>query len=344
MASAPDTRMEEELREAPAAVTRQVAALKAPLDNLVARLERRRPRLVVTCARGSSAHAATFGKHLFERRLGLPVAAAAPNIASLYRRRLDLDGQLFLAVSQSGGSDDLIESAAMAREAGALCVALVNATDSPLAAACEVVLPIAAGPEESVAATKTFVATLAALLRWTALWSEDKAMAGALDRLPTRLAAAADLDWSAACGVFARAASLAAIGRGPTLAIAREAALKFKETCRLPAEAFSGAEFLHGPVALVGPGYPILLLAPNDAGAEGLSRLALDLRSKGAAVFAAEPGAPQPGRLPALAADHPEADAICLIASFYMMAIRLAAMRGTEVDRPRHLNKVTRTR
>jgi glutamine---fructose-6-phosphate transaminase (isomerizing) len=318
--------------------------LAAPLAELVARLERRPPLLVVTSARGSSAHAATFAKHLFERHLGIPVAAAAPNIASVYRRRLRLEGQLFLAVSQSGGSDDLIETAAMARASGALTVALVNATESPLAAVCEIVLPIAAGSEQSVAATKTFLATLAALLRWTAAWMADAAMRDALGRLPDRLAAAAALDWGGACGVLAEATSLVAIGRGPTLAIAREAALKLKEICRLPAEAFSGAEFLHGPVALVEPVYPVLLLMPTDAAATGLSRLAADLRGKGAAVLAAEPGPAHAGRLPALAADQPEADAICLTASVYAMAIRLAAMRRTEVDRPQHLQKLTRTR
>jgi glucosamine--fructose-6-phosphate aminotransferase (isomerizing) len=338
------TRMAEELHEAPAAVLRQAEMLMPPLGDLVARLARRPPLFAMTCARGSSAHAANFAKHLFERHLGIPVAAAAPGIASVYRRRLRLDGQLFLAVSQSGGSDDLIETAAMARAAGALTVALVNATGSPLAAACEIVLPIAAGPEQSVAATKTFIATLAALLRWTALWSTDVAIEGALDRLPQRLAAALALDWSAACGTLAGAASLAVIGRGPTLAIACEAALKLKEICRLPAEAFSGAEFLHGPVALVGPGYPILLLMPGDAAEAGLSRLAADLCGKGAALLVAGPEVACAERLPVLAADHPEADAICVIASFYAMALRLAAARGTEVDRPRHLQKVTRTR
>ena len=353
MSSGLDTRMAEELREAPAAVRRQATALAAPLGDLLARLERRPPLFVVTCARGSSAHAATFAKHLFERYLGLPVAAAAPNITSLYRRRLRLQDQLFLAVSQSGGSDDLIESAAMARAAGALTVALVNAIDSPLAAACDIVLPMAAGSEHSVAATKTFIATLAALLRWTAAWTADTAMRDALDRLPERIAAALGLDWRAACAMLAGVASMAVIGRGPTLAIAREAALKLKEICRLHAEAFSGAEFLHGPVALVGPHYPVLLLLPSDIAAASLRRLAADLCDKGAAVFAADP-APQTGAcqgsaaqaagLPVLAADHPEADAICLAASVYAMALDLAARRGTEVDRPRHLHKITRTR
>jgi glucosamine--fructose-6-phosphate aminotransferase (isomerizing) len=341
----PGNRMAAELRQAAEAVFAQARRLDVPIGELIARLEARPPQLVVTCARGSSAHAATFGKHLVERHLGIPVAAMAPNIATVYRRPLRLSGQLFLAISQSGRSDDLVESAVAAKSGGALTAALVNETDSPLAAACDIVLPMAAGPEHSVAATKTFIASLAALLRVVASWSADAALPPALDRLPERLAAAASLDWSAAAGAFAAAPSLIAIGRGPTLAIAREAALKLKEIANLHAEAFSGAEFLHGPVALVSTRFPVLMLVPNDEAADGLRRLAADLAGKGAALFAADAGDGAPGTaLPVLAPDHPEADALCQIQSFYAMMVELAARLGIDPDRPRHLQKVTRTR
>jgi glucosamine--fructose-6-phosphate aminotransferase (isomerizing) len=339
--------MAAELHEAPDAVRRQQQGLGAPLAELIRRLKSRPPQFVVTCARGSSAHAATFAKHLIELHLGIPVAAMAPNIATVYRRPLNLDGQLFLTISQSGRSDDLVEATAMARHAGALTAGFVNAADSPLAAVCDVVLPIGAGPELSVAATKSFVATLAALLRLVAAWTEDARLPGALDRLPERLAAATELDWGAAVGALADADSLIAIGRGPTLAIAREAALKLKEIANRHAEAFSGAEFLHGPVALVEPRYPILMFVPGDAAGEGLCRLAGDLTDKGAALFIA--GASRDRRtraqvLPTLAPTHPEADAVCLIQSFYAMMVQLAGHLGIDPDRPRHLQKVTRTR
>jgi glucosamine--fructose-6-phosphate aminotransferase (isomerizing) len=339
--------MADELREAPDAVAGQAHSLAAPLQDLTARLNSRPPQVVVTCARGSSAHAATFAKHLIELNLGIPVAAAAPNIATVYGQRLRLDGQLFLAISQSGRSDDLVETAAMARQAGALTAALVNATDSPLAASCDIVLPIGAGPELSVAATKSFVATLAALLRFVASWADDDRLPDALDRLPERLVAASGLDWGAVLDALAAADSLVTIGRGPTLAIAREAALKLKEIANLHAEAFSGAEFLHGPVALVSTRYPILLFMPTDAAADGLRRLATDLAGKGAAVFTAGPrsdGPAGPQSLPALPADHPETDAVCLIQSFYAMMVWLATRLGIDADRPRHLQKITRTR
>jgi glucosamine--fructose-6-phosphate aminotransferase (isomerizing) len=334
--------MAAELREAPDAVRRQ-NALPALLE-LVARCRRNPPRLVVTCARGSSAHAATFGKHLVERYLGIPVAAAAPNIATVYRQRLQLKDQLLLTISQSGRSDDLVEFGTMAKAAGATTVAIVNDVASPLAAVCDIALPMAAGPERSVAATKSFIASLAMLLRIAAEWTDNAALRAAIDRLPDRLTQATELDWSGCLDTFASAASLITIGRGPTLPIAREAALKFKETCNLHAEAFSSAEFQHGPVALVSALYPILLFVPSDAAGLGLQELAADLRSKGAALFSTGHGEPAADRLPTLPPDQPDADAVCLMQSFYALALRLAARRGTDVDRPRHLQKVTRTR
>ena len=336
--------MASEIREAPAAVSQQLQGLAEPLAELVGRLKRRPPQVVVTCARGSSAHAATFGKHLIERYIGIPVAEAAPNIASIYGRRLRLENQLLLAISQSGRSDDLVTLASSAKAAGALTVAIVNATDGPLVSACDIALPVGAGPELSVAASKTFVATLATLLRLAASWTDDPGFGGAIERLPDRLTAAAGLDWSELVGTLVGTKSLVAIGRGPTLAIAREASLKLKETCGLHAEAFSGAEFLHGPVALISPRYPVLMFMPTDAAVHGMRQLAASLQRKETALFTTEPGGSGAGRLPALSSDHPETDAVCLIQSFYAMLIRLAERMGTDVDRPRHLRKVTRTR
>src|SRR5256885_4683463 len=223
------TRMGAEAREAPAVLARQAAALASPVARLAPLLRRRSVRVVITCARGSSAHAATFGKHLIERHLGIPVSAAAPNVASVYRRALALDGQLFLAISQAGRSVDIVETAAMARSSGAMTVAIVNDTASPLAQTCDVVLPMEAGPELSVAATKSFIASLAVLLRLTAAWADNATMQLAVDALPERLAAAIELDWSAAIASLASARRVMTIGRGPTPAIAREAALQLKE-------------------------------------------------------------------------------------------------------------------
>lgn len=343
MMEAPSGGMAKELAEAPAVVSAQARELAQPLATLAVRLARRPPQVVVTCARGSSAHAATFAKHLIERGLGIPVAAAAPNVASVYHRRLALKDQLFLAISQSGSSDDLIEMASAARGADAVTAAIVNDANSPLAQACEFVLPMGAGAELSVAATKTFIASLAASLRLVAQWSADDRMAKACERLPERLAQAAQLDWGEALGPLATANALVAIGRGPTLAIAREAALKLQETCTVHAEAFSSAEFRHGPMALASSTLPVLMLTPTDASAMGFSELAADLRRAGARLVIA--GADNAGEsLPTLPPEHADADAVCLIQSFYALLPRLAERRGVNVDRPRHLQKVTRTR
>lgn len=337
------TRMAEELAEAPMVLLRQEDVLARPLAELAAHLKRQPPHVVVTCARGSSAHAAAFAKHLIERYIGIPVAPAAPSIASIYGGELRLKDQLVLAISQSGRSEDLLVMTRSAKRSGALVVAVTNAEDSPLAEMSDVVLPICAGPELSVAATKTFIGTVAALARLTALWADDDYMQRAITRLPERLAAAASLDWSSVLPTLADARSLVIIGRGSTLAIAREAALKLKETCHLHAEAFSGAEFMHGPVSLVSGRYPILMLMPTDAAAPGMRELAVELRRMGSSLFVAEHGETMPSRLPALAAEQPEADAICLIQSFYAMAVELAQKLNVDVDRPRHLRKVTNT-
>jgi glucosamine--fructose-6-phosphate aminotransferase (isomerizing) len=338
--------MREEVRESPIVVRRQEALLAAPIAALIERVAARRPRLVMTCARGSSTHAAKFAKHMFERYLGIPVAAAAPNIATQYRRSLDLDGQLFLSISQSGRSDDLVETTMMARNAGALTVSLVNDAASPLAYASELVLPLGAGPELSVAATKSFVASLAALLRIVAAWTDDPQLREAYARLPDRLAAAAALDWSAALPPLTLANSVATIGRGPTFAIAYEAALKLKETCELHAEAFSAAEFRHGPIALVSADYPVLIFPPHDEAGSGFSDLVKELHRIGGCVLVAGSGSAtkESGQLPTLTAQQPEADAICLIVSFYQLLAKLAEGRGKNADQPRHLQKVTRTR
>jgi glutamine---fructose-6-phosphate transaminase (isomerizing) len=340
-----ETLMATEWRDSPNVVSHQAELLSRPLNQLCASLKATPPRVVVTCARGSSAYAASFGKHLIERYLGIPVAAAAPSIVTIYGRNLQLENQLFLAISQSGRSDDLVETAASARTAGALTAAIVNDINSPLAATCDIVLPMAAGSESSVAATKTFIASLAALLNLVAAWADETSLEAALKRLPGRLAEATHLDWSRAVDAISTAKSLVILGRGPTFAIAQEAALKLKEVCNLHAEAYSGAEFQHGPIALVSSGYPVLIFMPSDKSADSMSALAARLCRKMAAVFTTGRDDP-PGavRLPILQPDRPDTDAVCLIQSFYGLAIHLATHRGINVDQPRNLQKVTRTR
>jgi len=220
----------------------------------------------------------------------------------------------------------------------------VNDAASPLAQAAEWVFPLHAGEEKSVAATKSFIAQLVAGARLTAAWQDDGVLQQALDQLPDALAQAAAADWSEGVSALRDADRLFVIGRGLGLPAAMEAALKFKETCGIQAEAFSGAEVQHGPMALIEEGYPLLVFAPRGPAQAGLLELAQAMRGRGARVLLAAPAGTPDANLAITPAATPELETITAIQSFYPMVEALARARGSDPDRPRHLNKVTRTR
>jgi glucosamine--fructose-6-phosphate aminotransferase (isomerizing) len=331
-----------EAAEAPAAVARQLAQDDARMAALARRVRGFAPRAVVTCARGSSDHAATYAKYLFETRLGVLTASAAPSVSSVYGSRQDLSDCLFVAISQSGRSPDLLATARAAREAGALVVALVNVEDSPLADLAHETVPLRADPETAVAATKSYIASLAAVARLAGAWSEDGELGASIAELPGLLERAWALDWTAARPMLVRAANLFVIARGVGLAVAQEAALKLKETCALHAEAYSGAEVRHGPQALLGSGFPALVLAQDDAARPGLESLAADLAARGVSVACAGVSVPGTVALPTLRT-HPTLAPILLAQSFYRLANEVAVARGHDPDEPPHLDKVTET-
>jgi len=331
-----------EAAQAPAVVRAQLQANAARVERLAAALCAAPPRAIVTCARGSSDHAATFARYLIETRLGLLTSSAAPSVSSLYQAVPDLAGTLMLAISQSGASPDLLAAVAGARAAGARIVALVNAETSPLAQLADELLPLHAGPERSVAATKSYLASLSAIVQLVAVWSRDASLAGALEQLPQLLARAWELDWSAAVKRLAAAHNLFVVARGLGLAIAQEAALKLKETCALHAEAVSAAELRHGPMALVGPGFPLLLFGQNDESRAGVAQLAGELAAQGAEVMVAGVAAAHATVLPSEAA-HPVLEPLLLAQSFYRMVNAQSLARGRDPDRPPHLHKVTET-
>lgn len=337
-----ETRMFLEAAESAAAVRRMLAANLDELARLGETLRTHAPRAVITVARGSSDHAATYAKYLIETRTGLLASSAAPSISSVYGAKADLEGVLCLALSQSGASPDLLSAVAAARSAGALVVALVNAEQSPLSRAAHHTIALRAGEEKSVAATKSYIATLAAVVQLVAAWTRDRELADALESAPAQLEAAWQLDWSAAIERLKPASNLYVIGRGLGLGVAQEAALKFKETCGLHAEAFSAAELRHGPMALVRTGFPVLMFAQHDEAHAGVLELARELQRLGAEVLLA--GAETSGAviLPALRT-HPAIEPLLMIQSFYRLANALALARGRNPDRPPHLNKVTET-
>ena len=323
-------------------VARQLIANAPAAAALGEALRARPPRAVITCARGSSDHAATFAKYVIETRTGVPTVSAAPSITSLYRADQFLSGCLYLAISQSGRSPDLLAAVESASKAGATVVALCNDPEAPLNALAHHALPLGAGPERSVAATKSYVASLAALLQMTAAWTGDADLHTALASLPAGLDAAWRADWDAALDVLTEARHLYVIGRGPGLGIAQEAALKCKETCALHAEAFSAAEVRHGPQALLGPDFPALLLAQDDPTRAGLEALAAELAARGVPVLLAGGRAPGAIELPVPTAEA-AIEPVLRIASVYRLLARLALRRGVDPDQPPHLRKVTET-
>ncbi len=334
--------MASETREAPATVARMLSRNAAVISAIGQRLRSLNPPVILTCGRGSSDHAAAYFKYITEIMLGVPVASVGPSIASVYQAPLKLNGAVLVTISQSGQSPDILALQRAAKAAGALTIALVNVEDSPLAGEADILVPLDAGEEKSVAATKSFIAACAAAAAIVAAWSGDVGLIAAVDRLPASLEAALTQDWHRADALAAEH-SLYVLGRGPALAMAEEAALKLKETASLHAEAFSPAEVMHGPLQLVGRGFPVLCFAPDDA-AVVTTRLALDrLVASGAKVFAAS-ALPMPGvRLPVAATGHGLTDPIAIIQSFYVLAERIARLRGHDPDRPERLRKVTET-
>ena len=338
------THMSQEIGEAGDAVARQLAENAQALAELGRRLRALDPPLVATIARGSSDCCALYLKYLVEIASGAPCASIGPSIATLYRAPMRLSGAVSVAISQSGRSPDIVEMQRAARRGGALAVALVNEVDSPLAQEAEALLPLCAGPERSVAATKSMIAGLVAGASLVAAWREDGALTDAISQLPEILRAQVAPPPTAMLERLASARNAFVLGRGATLAIAAEAALKLKETCAIHAEAYSAAEVLHGPAELVGPGFPIIAFLPSDVAREAMLATLARLAEMGATVIAIETGgADHAHRLAVAKVEATLLEPIAMIHRFYGLAEALARRLGRDPDRPRNLSKVTET-
>ncbi len=327
----------------PAAVARFLAADAGSWAEFGARLRAADPPAAITLARGSSDHASAYLAYLLTARLGRPAASLPPSLVTLRHAPLRAQGMLAIGLSQSGQSPDIVASLAALRAAGAITAAFVNDTGSPLAREAEWCFGLHAGPERSVAATKSYLASLAAAARLVGTWQDDPRFLASLATLPGHLARAARADWSVAIPPFAAASRAIVISRGLGLAVAAEAALKLEETCGLPAEAFSGAELRHGPMALMGPGATVLVLAMRGPALAGLVALAAELKSRGATTLLAAPEEIAERDLRLASTDEPDLDPLAAAQSFYPFAAALAAARGMNPDAPPHLSKVTRT-
>ena len=297
----------------------------------------------LTIARGSSDHAANYCAYLIMARIGRVVASLPMSLLTLYKSPLVTRNTLTIAISQSGQSPDVVEPTGYFRNGGATTVALVNDITSPLAQAAEWAMPLHAGKEQSVAATKSFITSLVASARLVSEWQNDPDLKEGLAALPDALALAAQADSSPAIEVLAPARNIMVVGRGISFPIALESALKFKETSALQAEAFSGAEIKHGPMALIEEGYPLMIFATRGPTQAGLVQLATEMRGRGARVLLAAPADIAERDLTLPIAATPDLDPIVAVQAFYVMAAKLAEARGMDPDRPRHLSKVTKT-
>jgi len=336
MAEDAQTAMARETAQAPEVVARMLRDAAPAMAEVGKLFHTQKPSHIITSARGSSDHAAHYLKYLCEIVLGLPCASMGASVVSIYRRSLTLRQCIVVAISQSGASPDSLAFATEAKRAGVPVVSITNVPGSALAALADVAVELGAGPEQSVAATKTFIASAAMAARIVAAWADDQAFSDAFDSLPEALADANKRRWLAIEAAAARAQSLYVLGRGPALAMAGEAALKLKETAGLHAEAYSSAEVIHGPMALIEPGFPVLLLAPQDAAYETNLATAERLRAAGADVHVV-------AGLDFAVTGHTLLDPISIIQSFYGTAERIARARGRDPDHPKLLSKVTKT-
>jgi glucosamine--fructose-6-phosphate aminotransferase (isomerizing) len=333
-----------EMAQQPGVIERLLREEAGSIAAAAADVERRRPRYAVIAARGSSDNAARYAQHVLGRWLRLPVVLATPSLHTLYDAPPRFIDAVVLGISQSGASPDVVAVVAEGARQGALTAAITNDPSSPLAAAAGHVIDLGAGEERSVAATKTYTASLAAI---AALAAEgDPVLSGEVQRLPGALGAQLDLtgDGNGAVEAAAGWERLTVVGRGAHYATAFEAALKVRELAGIVAEAYSPADLLHGPIATAGPGQPLLAIAPVGPTEGSMRELVAAARERGAHVAAI-------GHDPALGdpflelVDVPEwlGPAVAIVPA-QLLAVGLAERRGVDVDAPFGLSKITLTR
>lgn len=331
--------MAREIGEIPELVARFLSK-DDPIGAAAARIRAFKPRVVIVCGRGSSGHVGTYLRYLVETGLGLITSESTPSVFTIYDTKQDMRGALFIVISQSGQSPDLLRSTQVAHEQGALTLAIVNDAASPVASACKLVIDILAGPERAVAATKTVVLSAIAGALLIGKLAQDHDLLAAAHRLPGRLYAALDCDWSSWATTVGDACASFVAGRGFALGPAREIALKITEVLGAPSLAFSSAELRHGPRAAIKRDTPVLVLRQNDGTAEANDELVSELGDAGTPVFTT--GGSHKS-LPWIGNDHPALDPVAMLLPAYAAIEGVARARGLDPDRPPFLSKVTQT-
>lgn len=351
MKISPLTIMEREALSAPKKVEGQLKNNKHLWTEIAKNLKSNPPHYVMTIARGSSDHAATFAKYLFEVEMGIVTSSSAPSVQTIYKRSVATQSGIVIGISQSGASPDIYETQLAATNSGACTIALVNQINSKLAKNSKYIVPLHAGTETAVAATKSYLATLVALVHFVAIYNNDTILLNALERLPEVLAECENLNWNSCIDSLLRVNSTYVVGRGFGYPIAQEAALKLKETSSIHAEPFSSAEVLHGPFTLIKEMFPVLVFGQNDASLGGVLEMTKNMTMLGAkTIFACPKGQSISQsllcntRLEMPHSLHSILDPIITIQAFYYMAAKLAVEKGLNPDSPKNLNKVTQTR
>lgn len=311
------------------------------------RLKKRPPESLLSLARGSSANAASYFDYLAMARIGIPAMSLPMSLFTLYN--ITSMGSLLTPAfifSQSGQSPDLLKTALILKDNGSLTAAIVNDVNSPIAKACHWILPLHCGEEKSVVATKSYIAQLFVSARIIAEWKDDIDLKTALNTVPSAIEKAiafGDKEWNNLSDCFANAKQLTIIGRGTSHNVAFEGALKIQETCTIAAEAYSGAEFKHGAIAIVNQDYPVLIIAPRGPAQKSLLQLAGEIREYGGKVLVATSPELKDCDLPIAETGHYELDPITTIVSLYLAIEKLAIAKGYNPDEPAHMTKAVKT-
>lgn len=338
-----NSKMRTEAMEAADVAFKQVRENSLLINDLAKELRSMDPYSIVSIARGSSDHAAQYLNYLAMAKLGKLPTSLSMSILTLYKTQLNISRSIGIAISQSGQSPDVVNPLQYFTQHGPGSIALVNDTSSPLAKIAKWTVPLHAGAEKSVAATKSFIASLSASAHLIAAWKEDKLLLEGLNHLPDDLKKAQACDWTSAIDTLKNAKRIMVVGRGFGLSLALEAALKFKETCSIQAEAFSAAEIKHGPQALIENGYPLIVFANRGPALHSMLDLAEDMRARGAKVILAAPSFVKEKDLEIHSAHSEDLDILSAAQSFYLMIEELSRTLGLNPDEPRHLSKVTKT-
>jgi glutamine---fructose-6-phosphate transaminase (isomerizing) len=342
--------LEQELRQQPAALARLIEKQRGYAEQVRELFLRDDVQYILIASRGSSSNAARYAQYLLGRAYRVPVAFATPSLFTLYEQPPRLDGALVIGISQSGKSPDVVEVVAEARRQGRPTIALTNTPSSPLGLAADGVLKLEAGKEQAVAATKTYVNSLGAVALLFATSTADAQALGELQRLPEQLAAQLDLSWEHVTEIdpLGTVDGGTVVSRGINYCTAFEIALKIRELSGLLFESWSAADLMHGPVAAIGEGWPVVAVAPSGPALGAMAEAVGAVAARGARTVVISDDADLRAQaeigLPLLPGVPEWLSPLVAVVPGQLAAMRLAQLRGIDLDSPLGLSKITLTR